>query len=40
MLLVLGVGYKNEHFQKHRGPSLFDAEYCSDEKTEKIFEIG
>ena len=38
--LSLGVGYKNDHFQKHRGPNLFDAEYCSDEKSEKIFEIG
>ena len=26
----MGVGCKNEHFQKHRGPSLFDAENCSD----------
>ena len=40
IFLWVGVGYKNEHFQKHWGPSLFDVEYCSHEKTEKNFEIG
>ena len=36
----LGVGYKNGHSGIHLGPPLFDVEYCSDHKTEKIFKIG
>ena len=38
-LLVVGVGYKNESFQTYLGTNLIEAEFCSEQESEKKIEI-
>ena len=40
MNTTLGVGYKNKSFHTYLSTDLNEAEFCSEQESEKIFEIG